>query len=104
LCWGYIVAFIKVLISNISYLNSSPPSFSLIPLSPIPGIVSTGLIFPFTCMYTQHLYYIHPPCLLLYLIPLNTGTNSSDRACSALLFSDFVKGKKKKKDIFVGLR
>jgi hypothetical protein len=29
-------------ISNVSYLNSPPPSFSFIFLPPIPGIVSTG--------------------------------------------------------------
>jgi hypothetical protein len=39
-------------ISNISYLNSPPPSFYFILPSSIPGIVSTGLIFPFTYMFT----------------------------------------------------
>jgi hypothetical protein len=40
-------------ISNISYLNSPPPPFSFIlPHLPIPGIVSTDVIFPFTYMCT----------------------------------------------------
>jgi hypothetical protein len=34
--------------------------------SPIPGIVSTGIIIPFTYMCTQYLYYIHPPTLFPY--------------------------------------
>jgi hypothetical protein len=43
---GYIVAFTKVLtIYQICQWNSPPPSFS-----PIPGIVSTGFIFPFMYM------------------------------------------------------
>jgi hypothetical protein len=45
---------------NISYLNSAPlPFFYPSPL--ILGIVSTGLIFLFTYMCTQHLHHIHPP-------------------------------------------
>jgi hypothetical protein len=36
-------------------LNSPPPSFSFITLPCIPGIVSTGFIFPFTRIYTHYL-------------------------------------------------
>jgi hypothetical protein len=66
-----------------------------------PEIVSIGLIFPFTYMCTQYLHYIHPHTLSPYFLPTPTGTNPSDRTCSALLFSNFVK---EKNDIFVYLR
>jgi hypothetical protein len=51
-------------------LNLSPPSF-FIPPPPISGIVSTGLIFPFSYMCSQYLHQIHPPTPL----PPSTGTN-----------------------------
>jgi hypothetical protein len=38
--------------SQYTLVEFTPPSFSLIPLLPIPGIVSTGLIFPFLYMST----------------------------------------------------
>jgi hypothetical protein len=76
--WGYTVAFTKVLKiyhTWIHRLHSSP----LFPPPPIHGIVSTGIIFPFTYMctkpkknterkkeqymYTQYLHYIRPPML-----------------------------------------
>jgi hypothetical protein len=47
-------------VSNISYLNS--PS----PLLPIPGTISAGIIFAFTCTCTHFLHCIHsstPPSL-----------------------------------------
>jgi hypothetical protein len=43
------VTFTKV-ITIMSWLNSPPQTFSLIPHSPIPGIISTSLIFPFSLM------------------------------------------------------
>jgi hypothetical protein len=75
-----------------------PPSFPFIlpPPPPIPGIVSTGLIFLFTYMYTQYLNYIHPPMPFPHLPP-PTGTNPPGRTCSTLLFSDINKHLKKKK-------
>jgi hypothetical protein len=51
LYWGHIVTFTKVLTiyhSWIHPLHHSP----LFPPPPIPGIVSKGLTFPFTYMYT----------------------------------------------------
>jgi hypothetical protein len=39
-------------------------SFSFILLIPIPGIISTGLIFPFICMCTQYCPHIHCPTYL----------------------------------------
>jgi hypothetical protein len=57
-------------ISNISYLSLPPLSFSFILHSPIPGIVSAGLTFPFTCMCTQYSSsYTFSP------LPLPIGTN-----------------------------
>jgi hypothetical protein len=57
-----------------TWIHSLPHS----PLSfpPIPGIVSTGLIFPFIYVCTQCFHYIHP-------IPSHLP---QDRTCSALLF------------------
>jgi hypothetical protein len=67
----------------------------LYPHLPIPGIVSTGLIFPLIYMCTQYLHHIHPPTLFLHLLPFPLVPTFPSRACSTLLFSDFVKGKKK---------
>jgi hypothetical protein len=44
----------------------------------IPGIVSTGFIFPFTYMYTHYLDYIHPSIPFSHLLPPPTG-----RTCAA---------------------
>jgi hypothetical protein len=52
-------------------LEYPPPSFSFIHPYPIPAIVSTDLIFPFTYMCTQNLYYIHPPFPTSLLLPLS---------------------------------
>jgi hypothetical protein len=77
-------------------LNSPPPSSS------IPGAVSTGIIFPVTHMWTQYLYYIHPPNTLspstLPLVP----TFHPGQELSALPFSNFVK--EKQIDTFACLR
>jgi hypothetical protein len=63
----------------------------LYPSSPIPVIVSTGLIFPFTYMYTQYLHHIHLPTPSPHILSHPTGTNSTERTCYTLLFSVFVK-------------
>jgi hypothetical protein len=44
---------------------------------PIPGIVSTNIIFPFTCMYTQYLHHIQPPSPFHRLLPTLTITKPS---------------------------
>jgi hypothetical protein len=57
---GHIVTFTKVVTiyhSLIHYLHHSP----LLPPFPIPGIVSTCLIFPFSCMNEYYFCYIHLP-------------------------------------------
>jgi hypothetical protein len=56
-------------ISSISYLNLPLPSFSFIHPSPIPGIVSTGIIFPFRYMCTQYLHLIHYLTPFPHLLP-----------------------------------
>jgi hypothetical protein len=56
-------------ISNISYLNS-PLYHSPLPPPPISGIVSTGIMFPFTYMCTQYLQYIHAPMAFTHLLSL----------------------------------
>jgi hypothetical protein len=93
LCWGYMVAFRKVLKIYHTWIHS----FHHSPLSPaphIPGIVSTGLSFPFIYMCTQYLHYINPPTVPSHILPLPLVPVSPDRTCSALLFSDFIKRKK----------
>jgi hypothetical protein len=85
---------------NISWLNSPPPSFSFILLPPIPRIVSTGLIFPFSyVMNTLNFQYIHPPKPFPYILSLPTGP-SPDKACFIFLFSTF----EEKNGIFVCFR
>jgi hypothetical protein len=55
------MAFTKVLtIYQIYHIGIHPLHNSpLFPPSPIPGMVSTGIIFAFTYMYTYFLHYIH---------------------------------------------
>jgi hypothetical protein len=94
--WRYVVALIKVLtIYQIYHTCIHPLHHS--PLStPIPGTVSTDIIFVSTYMCTQYLHHIHPPTPFHLLPPI--GTNPTlGRTCSALLFSDFLK---EKNDIF----
>jgi hypothetical protein len=81
-------------ITTISYLNSLPLSlfFTLPPR--IPGIVSAGLSFPFTYVYTQYWCHFYPPTSFPHILPPWTGTNPPDQTSSALLFSNSVKGKK----------
>jgi hypothetical protein len=68
-------------------LSSFPP--------PIPRLVSTDIIFPFTYMCTQYLYRIHPSSPFPHLLPSPTSTNHhTGRICSTLLFSDFCIRKK----------
>jgi hypothetical protein len=54
---------------NLSLLNSLPPSFSFNPLFPIPGIVSTGLIFQFAYICIEYFHHIHPQSLFLISFP-----------------------------------
>jgi hypothetical protein len=89
-------------ISNISYLNSPLPPLFFIAPPPIPQIVSTGLIFQFTCICTQYLDYIYPLTPFSHLLPpLPTGTNSlrQDLFHPSILWVCKVKN-----DIFVCLR
>jgi hypothetical protein len=89
------VAFTKVLpMYQIYHTWIHPLHHSHLSPTPIPGTVSTGIIFPFTYMYTQYLYHIHLPTPFPHLLPTPTGTNTTDRTCSALLFSNFAKEKK----------
>jgi hypothetical protein len=72
LFWGYTVTFTKILTiySWIHLLHH------LIPLPPIPAIVSTGFIFQFSCLCTQYLHHIHPLHLfLIFFLSPPTGTN-----------------------------
>jgi hypothetical protein len=86
----------------VSYLNSSLSSFFFISPLPTPGIVSAGLIFPFTYMYIVFAPYSpsytlspHPPHSHWY------QSLRQDLFCPPILFSDFVK---ENNGIFVCLR
>jgi hypothetical protein len=60
LCLQKFLQYIKYIILEFTPCHHSPLSpICLYP--PTPGIVSPGIIFPFTCMYTQDLHQIHPP-------------------------------------------
>jgi hypothetical protein len=69
------------------------PSIILLYPPSISGIVSTGIIFPFTYMCTQYLHYIHLPTPFPNLLPPTLIPILPDRTCFTLLFSDFVKEK-----------
>jgi hypothetical protein len=89
-CWGYIVSLWQKSY-NISWFNSPPPSFSFISPPPSPGIVSSGLIFPFTYMCTKYFQHIHPPTSYHYIVPFPLVPNPIDRICFTFMFSIFVK-------------
>jgi hypothetical protein len=78
------VTFTKVL--TIYHVKFTPSIILLYPLTPIPGIVQTDLVFPFTCMCTpyspSYILSPHPPHSHWYQPP--------ERICSALLFSASV--------------
>jgi hypothetical protein len=102
LCWVGVLCGIhksSYSITKLSYLNSPPQSFSFISPPPIPGIVLTDLVFPFTYMCTQYLHYIHPPTPFPHILSsLPLVPTPTDRTCSAYLFSNFVKKKERKKE------
>jgi hypothetical protein len=73
---------------NIPNTLEFTPSIILYSPPLIPGIVSTGLIFPFTYMSTQNLYHIHPPIPFPYILLPPTGTipTPAVRTCSSLFY------------------
>jgi hypothetical protein len=98
---GYIVHLQKFLQSIKYIITGFIPSPALL-YSPIPGIISTGIIFAFTYMCTQYLHHIHPPMFCPHIIPTSDWYQHSpppSMTWSALLFSDFVEEKKKDKKI-----
>jgi hypothetical protein len=79
--------FLQYIILEFTIFYHSP--LSSLPF--IPGIVSTSLIFPFTYMCTQYLYYIHLPTPFPYLLPPSHWYQPRDKTCSTPLFFDFLK-------------
>jgi hypothetical protein len=64
LCWVWGALWhLQKFLQYIKYiiLEFTHPPFSFILPSPIPGIVSTDIIFPFIYMCTLYLLHIHPP-------------------------------------------
>jgi hypothetical protein len=99
------VAFTKVLlIYQIYYTWIHPLHHSpLSPPPPIPGTVSTGLIFPYTHMCTQYLHHIHPLTLSPpHLIPTKKSLRKSgfvevnlrriNHPCTSLSHSEQYRG------------
>jgi hypothetical protein len=80
-------------------LHHSPSS----PSPPIPGLVSTDLIFPFTYMCTQYLHYIHPPTPFPHLLPALLVPTSPQAGLFLPPCSPIFE-KKEKNDIFICLR
>jgi hypothetical protein len=70
--WGYIVAYEKAFIIYQNIILEFTPSIILFYLSlPYnPGILSMGIIFPFTYICVQYLHYIHPSTYNLSPHPL----------------------------------
>jgi hypothetical protein len=56
---------------------------------------------PSTDVSIQYLHHVHPPTPFAHILYPSHLYQTPDRACSALLFSDFVK---ERNDIFVCLR
>jgi hypothetical protein len=75
-------------------LEFTPSIILLYPPHTIPGMVSTGIIFPFAYMCIQYLHYIHSPVPFPHLFPLPLVPNPW-QDLSTSLFSDFVNDKKK---------
>jgi hypothetical protein len=80
--------YIKYVILEIHLFHHSSLS-----LQPVTETVSTGTIFPFMYMYTQYLYWIHPPhpfpsFFSLLLIPASLPTRQN-LVCPPVL--NFVK-------------
>jgi hypothetical protein len=78
------------------YLNSRPLSFPFICHSPIPGTI----LYTYLHVYTVFASYL-PPYILSPPLPSPIDTNRPGRTCSALLFFDFVKERKKLHFLFV---
>jgi hypothetical protein len=94
-CWGYTVAFTKVLIIHQIYhtcIHTLHCSLLSLP-APIPGIVSTDLIFSFTYMCTEYCHHIHPPLPSphnLHLTDTNPQAGPALPSCSLFLFKKTV--------------
>jgi hypothetical protein len=81
--------------SNMSYLNSPPPSFISLLYSSLPLFLVQFQPVSFFQVYTYGYSIVpHSPSHSLSSHPLPpTDTSPHNRICSALLFSDFVKEK-----------
>jgi hypothetical protein len=81
LCWGYIMAFIKVLIIyHTSFLNSPPPSFSFLPY---PHLWNS---------FNRYHFHLHTCVYIIYTI------------LTLLLIFKWGGGEKRKKGIQSGMR
>jgi hypothetical protein len=85
-----VLAFTKVLTMYQLYLLEFTPSITpLYAPSPIHGIITTGIIIAFICMYIYGAYSPSYP-LSLPSLPFHWCQSSPPgRTCTAFLFSDF---------------
>jgi hypothetical protein len=74
-------------------LEFTSPTILFYPPLPMPGIASTGLIFPFTNMCIQYLYHVQPPTLSPHPSPPLVTTPRQDLFCPPVL--QFCKRKNK---------
>jgi hypothetical protein len=104
LCWvGYIVAFTNILTiykkyhAWIHFLYHFPSSSPFL-------AYDQQIIFPFICMYTQYLHYIHPPSQFPHLLhrPLAPALQAVPALPSVPWFC--VRKEEEKNDIFGYLR
>jgi hypothetical protein len=84
-------------------MNSPPPPFSFILSSPfVEQFQQISFFHLYACVHSIFIIFTFPyPFLTSSLLPLIPHPPTPGRTCSALLFSDFVKGKKKMALLFV---
>jgi hypothetical protein len=91
--WGYFVTFTKFLTIYQSWIHPFHHSLLSCP-PPIPGIVSTIFIFPFSCMCTEYYHHIHPSTPFPYVLLPPSVPHPPDRnflpSCSLVLLKNGI--------------